>query len=491
MTAPRHVHHARERRWVTLASIVVVIAAVAVASRSPGSSAPGGPPVSSTALVSPPKVESSAWYCVGPSTVSGGVAQGSIVLTNTGPAAVSALLTAVTDTGSKVSTTATVPPRSQIVAPVPAPSSGKWMATSVVLSGGGVAVSQSVHGLSGWSEAPCVSTTSQDWYYPSGTTSGSADLYTELLNPSSSPVVVDVSFVTPAGVVHPINFQGLVLQPDQLQVQDVSAYVQNQAHVSTTVSARTGRIVAAELQVIPGPPAGLALVTGAPVPSSTWAIPEALELSGGSTSIDVYNPGSTTESVTVRAALGSGPVSPFHMRLLPESSWQLVTSSQTRIPSGDTYAATVQADGGPGVVVGRPVTAPSGASQPQFGLAMGVDALSASAPSDEWVVPSPGTSASPAVSGVLPAHLGLSDTGRRAVHYAVDVLLPAGDHMIASGTVGPGHFVSLGDSVLFPAGLNPLVVRTSGPVALSEDVGPAGTLGVITMPGIPLAVADS
>jgi len=32
-------------------------------------------------------------------------------------------------------------------------------------------------------------------------------------------------------------------------------------------------------------------------------------------------------------------------------------------------------------------------------------------------------------------------------------------------------------------------VRASGPMAVSEDVGPTGGFGVVTMPGIPLAAA--
>ena len=36
---------------------------------------------------------------------------------------------------------------------------------------------------------------------------------------------------------------------------------------------------------------------------------------------------------------------------------------------------------------------------------------------------------------------------------------------------------------------NPIVVHASGPMAVSEDVGPSGGVGVVSMPGIPLAAA--
>jgi len=35
--------------------------------------------------------------------------------------------------------------------------------------------------------------------------------------------------------------------------------------------------------------------------------------------------------------------------------------------------------------------------------------------------------------------------------------------------------------------LEPILVRASGPMAVSEDVGPSGGVGVVSMPGIPLA----
>jgi hypothetical protein len=44
-------------------------------------------------------------------------------------------------------------------------------------------------------------------------------------------------------------------------------------------------------------------------------------------------------------------------------------------------------------------------------------------------------------------------------------------------------------SPLTAAGLNPIVVAASGPLAVSEEVGPSAGFGVVSMPGIPLAAA--
>ena len=49
-----------------------------------------------------------------------------------------------------------------------------------------------VEGPSGWSEAPCASTTSTRWYFASGATSNGNSLYVSLFNPTTSVAVVDL-----------------------------------------------------------------------------------------------------------------------------------------------------------------------------------------------------------------------------------------------------------------------------------------------------------
>ena len=102
--------------------------------------------------------------------------------------------------------------------------------------------------------------------------------------------MVDLSFTTAQGVVHPINFQGIVLQSGQTQVESIAPFVQDQASIATTVSTRTGRLVASELQLLTGNGSGLAIVPGSPRVEREWAIPRSAEVGEGSSSIDVFNP---------------------------------------------------------------------------------------------------------------------------------------------------------------------------------------------------------
>lgn len=482
-------HSPGQRRWVAIVVVLAVFVGVGVAARSPGKSVTGGPPLRPAAIAGAPDAESSAWYCTGQTTAAGQLAPGSLVLTNTGKGAVTGTIDGVTDTGAKVQRPVSVPGRGQLVASVPTPKSGTWLSESVTLTGGGVAVSQAVHGASGWAEAPCQSGTAQQWYFPTGVTTGSNALFIALFNPTSTPDVVDVSFVTPKGVVHPINFQGIVVQSDQTQVEPVSPIVQDQTNVATTVVTRTGRLVAGELQLFSGNGTGIALVPGSPRAVREWAVPQSEEVAGGTSSLDVFNPGPTTQEVTVHTRLGSGPLAPFRARVFPDTTWVLSTGAQSRIPKNDPYAAVVQASGGSGVIVGRLVAAASTAQAPQDGAATAVDALSATSPARRWVVPSPGSAADPVVPGAAPAHLALTNLSTHRETYVIEVMRRSGLRTIASGRLRSTLSFSLDRSILARAGLNPLIVTSNGSMAVSEDIGPTGSYGVVTMPGIPLSRA--
>jgi uncharacterized protein DUF5719 len=483
-------HHSSERRWAVLAVVVLVVAGVGLAAATRGTPAPAAAPAVPSALVSAPNAESSAWYCTGQSTGSG-ISPGFLILTNTTARTVVATITAVSDAGATVHAAVSVPARAVVTPTIPPLSSGSWESQTVTVSGGGVAVTQAVHGASGWSQAPCQSTTAANWYFPGGTTANSDPLYISLLNPTSTPVVVDLAFMTPTGAVHPINYQGIVLQSGQVQVEDVASEVQNVSSVSTVVATRTGRVVASEVQGFSGSSAGLALVPGAAYPESRWTIPQSQDTAGGSSEIDVFNPGAVPESVTVRLRLGSGPLAPLTDQVAPGATWALATGKQTRIPRNATYSADIEATGGPGVVVGRTVVLPGSDSAPQAGMALAVDGQNSASPPAAWVVPPPGTTATPAVSGAAPAYLALTNTSGATEHYTAYTLTPAGQRSLTVGTLPAGMTASVLGAALLAAGLDPIVVRADGPMAVSEDVGPSGGIGVVTMPGLPLAAPIS
>ncbi len=436
--------------------------------------------------MSPPDAESSAWYCTG-QTAASGAGVGFLVLSNTTARAVVAEITSVSDSGATVHSAVSVPARGAIAPSLPSLSSGSWEADTVTVAGGGVAVSQAVHGSTGWSVAPCQSSTSADWYFPDGSTVAANTLDIALLNPTSSPVVVDLTFETPTGPVQPINYQGVVLNPGAVLVEDVGSEVQQAAQVSTVVTARTGRVVASELQTFVGSRSGLAVVPGLTRPEPRWAIPQAEEVTGGTSDINVFNPGTVPEAVSVHLRLASGPLAPLTSTVAPGATWSLQPSTQTRIPVGAPYSARVEATGGPGVVVSRSVGAPGSASAPQAGLATAVDALTTETPTHEWVVPPPGTSGNLAVSGAAPQTLAVFNLSSARESFSAYAVAPGRQRLVTSEVLEPGATALITGATLSLAGLDPIVVRGAGPMAVSEDLTPSGMVGAVTMPGLPLA----
>jgi hypothetical protein len=120
-------------------------------------------------------------------------------------------------------------------------------------------------------------------------------------------------------------------------------------------------------------------------------------------------------------------------------------------------------------------------------MALAVDGLSSQPPTGEWVVPPPGTSANPAVNGATPNYLVLFNTSGSTESYDAFAAAASGNHVIGTGMLAAGTSAVLYGSALSAVGLDPIMVRSSGPMALSEDLGPSGGVGMVSMPGLPLA----
>ncbi len=272
----------------------------------------------------------------------------------------------------------------------------------------------------------------------------------------------------------------------------MTSEVQEIPTISTVVSTRTGRVVASAVQEFVGPggvPGGLSLVPGVPGPQAHWAIPQGQEVSGGTSEVDIFNPGAATETVTVHFRVPSGPLAPLTQKVLPGTTWALGTSGQTRIPGGETYATSIDASGGSGVVVARTVNLPAASSVARAGMTLAVDGLSTTSPTGEWVVPPPGTTTTPAVSGAAPTSLALLNTSGGTESYTAFAMAGSSQHVMATGSLAAGTVVVVNGSALAASGLEPILVRASGPMAVSEDAGPSGGLGIVSMPGIPLAAS--
>jgi hypothetical protein len=91
------------------------------------------------------------------------------------------------------------------------------------------------------------------------------------------------------------------------------------------------------------------------------------------------------------------------------------------------------------------------------------------------------------VAGAAPFHLAVTNLTVRAERYVVYVMTPSALVAVSSGQIAALATYSASTSVLAQAGRNPVIVQTDGRSAVSEDVGPAGAFGAVSMSGIALA----
>jgi len=481
------------RRWALLGMVVVVLAGLAVLDRGIARTAPAPAAVPLAAEAAPAPSESSSWYCAGGSGGGNGVPGATVYLTNTTRTPVAGTVTVGNESGTAATSRVEVPPGGQVAVVPGQLARGAWLAARVDLDRGGVVATQTMGPASAWAVAPCASTASPTWYFASGSTAPGSRLLLALFNPTTTPAVVDTTFATAGGKMsQPAPFEGVVVAPGQVVVADVGTYVQDEPLVATTVSARSGAVVADEVEARQGVVAGLSLRLGVPAPRPSWSLPGIEDPAAGSSSLAVLNPTSRAEEVQVDVQLETGPAAPFDQVVGPGDVWQLETSSARRIPAAQPFTVHVSTRGaGGGVVVDRVVSstgstgganagagsaASAGAGAPGWGS---VPAAAAVPGLLVWALPGP------VGPGSSPPRLGLSSLGGPV---SVRLLALAGRTRVTVATLRlPAHgFTVVLPQVLGRAGGRPLLVVGSGPIAAMLDEVP-GSPGVVPLVAVPLA----
>ncbi len=220
----------------------------------------------------------------------------------------------------------------------------------MTVAGGGVAVTQAVHGSSGWSEAPVPEHDRGQLVLPGGTTANSDPLYVSLLNPTSTPVVVDLSLhdADRCGPPHQLPGDRAPVRPGAGRERGLGGAerVDREHRRGDPDGARRGDRGAG---VRRAPPRGSPSCPGAAYPESRWTIPQSQDAAGGSSGIDVFNPGHGARVGDRAPATGLGPARPAHRdgrrgrHLGPGHR-----ATRRGSPHGATYSADVEATGGPG-----------------------------------------------------------------------------------------------------------------------------------------------
>ena len=326
---------------------------------------------------------------------------------------------------------------------------------------------------------PCATQPSGQWYCASGSTQPGASLVLALFNPFPEDALANLSFDDPQGQTAPAEFQGVYVPARGLVTVDLGQHVVQVDNIATKVTVKVGRLVASELQLDARPKkSGLSLLLGAPRPALRWYLPDGVEAPGVDEAVHLFNPGPAASQVTVDLRLARGVASPFKVLVGPGSEAVVDLAGQTRIPDNDPFDAVITARGSP-VVVQRTVTATAPSSRTGASSMLGAPATArawvltaggATSGQDEWVdVFDPGGRAATVTVSYL-------DSGNLTkVPGLGSVRVPAGGRV----ALRLGDHLQLADlSVL---------VSSSEPVVVEEDLYQVGSIGLSTSLGEPLA----
>ena len=250
-------------------------------------------------------------------------------------------------------------------------------------------------------------------------------------------------------MVHPINYQGIVLAAGQVAVENVASEVQNIPTISTVVATRTGRVVASEVQgarragrdlrralAHPGRAVAATALDDPPGPGGARRDLRGRHLQPGH--------GHRDGDGGLPAALG--PLAPLTDKVLPGTTWTLATRARGGSPTTRPMPPTSTPPGEPASSSARTVSLPAAAATPQAGGAGGrrVDHPVAGGP----------------VGGALARHgrqprrerrrSGLPRAGQHLGEHRQSSAFATsaqGTHVLATGTLAPGTVTDVSGSI--------------------------------------------
>jgi hypothetical protein len=514
----------RRRRDAARFSVVAVLAAALVLGglidRSPAPASTSAAGSAQRVPVAPPAAAlSTSWFCAGATDDhssaghsgaghsgagdSGagephGPAPGAVIIANAGAAPATGVVTLVPNAGSPVRIPVTIGPDSRRGIAEDVPNGAPWIGAIVDINAGAVAVEQQVNGQLGLASAPCATAGSSNWYFAAGATLINAGVVLSLLNPYATDAIVDLSFTTNEGVEAPQAYQGLDVPAGGLIDVSLGDHLRRRQSIATTVTARSGRLVAwktdivappSSNQVLLGTPAaanplsdpaspipGVTLTLGAPDTATTWTWPAGGASNGVNENYVIYNPGVETAQLKLSVDLDQGVAEPFDLSVGPDQVTTVVSSQEVRIPPGVGDSATLQSLNGVPVAAERTVSAgppsawsglgelPGGqVATPRWLLAVG----QADRTHDGWVV--------------------LYNPGSGAVRTVLAALGGGAATPLTTITIPGGRRAAINLNRLRRALSAPLLVSASGPVFSELDVnGTNGTPGIGSSFGVPL-----
>jgi hypothetical protein len=453
----------------------------------------------------PAQALSSSWFCAGATDVhqrahaDRGAAPGAVVIANSGLATAAGVVTLVPSQGSPVRVPVAVGPDSRATVAEDVPQGAPWIAAIVDINAGAVAVAQMVGSPAGLSATPCATAGSAQWYFPTGATLINAGETLSLLNPYTTDAVVDLSFTTDQGLEQPQEFQGLAVAPGQLLTVNLGDHLRRRQYIATTVTARSGRLVAWKTEVVTpptsreavlgtpaasapfadpaSPVAGVMVTLGVAAPALNWTWADGDTGNGVNERYVIYNPGAGSAELKLSLILDQGVAEPFDLSVGPEQVITVVSSQEVRIPSGVGHAAVLESLNGVPVVAERTVAATAPSAWSGLGALPG-GPLDAS----RWLLATNGADASH--DGVVVVY----NPGQAAAQTILEGLSGRAQVPLVAVSVGAGKRVVIHLNSLRATLDEPLVVSASTPVYVESDFyGRPGTPGISLSFGVPLS----
>ena len=329
----------RNRRGVGVVVVAIVSPGGGVRECGGGAAAPpprgvaaAGPTVAGAGAVS------TTWYCA-EGTGSTGRASETIWIGNLGDSDARADITVMPGGDNEPATRrVTVPKRGQLQVPVSSVlEAGEQPAPAGTITGPGVVVEvfggRSVveHAIASSTEAqadvaagPCAREPARHWYFAAGTTERGAEQSVALFNPFADDAILDLSFVTDAGLVAPADLQSLVVPRQSRVTVPLGNFLRRQAAIGTEVRVRTGRVVAEQSLVFTSENEtrrGVTLSLGTPAPAPSWSLPGVVSEDGSAHAVYIANLAADAAEVEVRPRLeDENTVAPYTVQIAGRSA---------------------------------------------------------------------------------------------------------------------------------------------------------------------------
>jgi hypothetical protein len=482
--------------------IIVVLAAILVIGVLVGQAAgsgrdAGGSPAQPASIAAPAGALSSSWFCAGATDEPKGLAPGAVAIENGAGYPVAGVVTLVSSRRPARRVHFVVGPYGHEGVKETFPGGAAWVGAIVDADGGAVTVAQQIDGPLGWVSTPCATSGSAHWYFATGATLINSVVELSLVNPYSTNAVVDLSFTTDQGPEAPQEFEGLVVPAGGMLAVNLGDHLRRRHAIATSVTARSGRVVAWKTDAVTSPPsgapllgtpaanqaladpaapiAGVTLTLGAPAAATRWVWPDGDTGDGVNEQYVVYNPGLASADLRLDVNLDQGVAEPFQLTVPPGQVLQVVSSQEVRIPPGVGHSAVLLSVNGVPVVAERTLSAGSPSLWSGLGELMGAQRAAT-----DWLVP-----AGPA-GGEHSGRLVVYNPGPTARILLVG-LKGRAEKALQITAVGTGRRVTIPLTGPTSTSDQSILVRASGPLYVESDFyGTSGTPGISLSFGDPL-----